>query len=531
MASDSNSSFLSTGGWLGTTDHKRIGLLYLSVVTAALLVGGAMAVLVRLEQMKPGQQFVSADAFSTVFALHGVLLVLLFLVLAIPAVLGNFCLPLMIGARGMAFPRLNLAGFYLCIIGTVMTVLAVKGSGATPFDAPFSIVQADTNTFALTLALLVLACSAACTGINIVVTVHKMRAPGMTWFKLPLFVWGVYAAALAQLLITPFLAATVVLVFLERQFGIPIFDPAMRGDPVLFKQLIWAYLHPAAYLAILPAMAITSDLIAVHARRRVFGYIVIAAATLSIAILTLMTWGQHLFVSGQSEFASMVFSFMALVIFAPIATVILNWLTTLYKGQITLSAAMLYAIGFLITFTIGTVAGIFTGSLSVGAYLQNTTFAVAHFTYFVGGSALLAFLGGLYHWWPKIIGRMADEKLARIGFWMVFIGLNVMAFSQLILGAKGMPAGLYDYSGLANEALLSQLQTVSAIGAIVLALGILTAALNFFQSLKGDEAPANPWGALSMEWTTSSPPPVDNFAEPPVCTHGPYDYDTVLPEK
>ena len=521
--------------WLLTLDHKRIGIMYMIVVMAAFAAGGFFALGIRAELATPGQMM-DGDKYNQYYTLHGAIMVFLFIIPSVPAILGNFCMPLMIGAKDVAFPRLNLASWYVYMLGAAFCLISIvtgKIDTGWTFYTPYSI-QSATSVISMTFGVFILGFSSIFTGLNFVVTVHKMRAPGMSWFEMPLFVWGIYATALIQVLATPVLAITLLLLIVERSFGIGIFDPTMGGDPVLFQHFFWFYSHPAVYIMILPGMAIMSELIAVHSHRKIFGYKMIAYSSVAIAFLGFLVWGHHMFISGQSEFSSMVFSFITFFIGIPTAIKLFNWMTTMYKGQISLNCPMLYAIAFMITFTIGGLTGVFLGATGVDVPLHDTYFVVAHFHYVMMGGTVIAFLGGIHHWWPKIFGKMYSEKAALWGFVFVFVGFNVTFFSQFALGSQGMPRRYHDYSTFIPETVetFERFHGFSSIGALILAIGLVWTAIYLIHSLmSGPKAEANPWGALSLEWATSSPPPLHNFdKDPVVVTHGPYDYDKVLPE-
>ncbi len=519
--------------WLFTLDHKRIGIMYLILICLAFGLGGFFALSIRLELMRSGEQFMDQDTYNKFFTLHGAVMVFLFIIPSIPATLGNFCLPLMLGAKDVAFPRLNLASWYVYVIGAAFTLFSVV-TGAVDtgwtFYSPYS-TQSSTSVISMTFGVFILGFSSIFTGLNFVVTIHKMRAPGMTWYQMPLFVWGTYATSVIQVLATPVLGITLLLLILEKTLGIGIFNPEMGGDPVLFQHFFWFYSHPAVYIMILPGMAIISELIAVHSHKKIFGYKLIAYSSVAIALLGFLVWGHHMFVSGQSEFSSMVFSFITFFIGIPTGIKIFNWMTTLYKGQICLTTPMLYALAFLILFTIGGLTGIFLGALGLDIHLHDTYFVVAHFHYVMMGGTVIAFLGGIHHWWPKIFGKMYSEFWGRIAFVFIFLGFNMTFFNQFMLGSQGMPRRYHDYSGLYKTDLFERYHGFSSYGAMVLGVGFLIIATYLIASLfNGKAASNNPWGGLTFEWATSSPPPTENFREEPIFKHGPYDYDKVLPE-
>lgn len=476
--------------------------------------------------------------YNKMFTLHGAIMVFLFIIPSVPAILGNFLLPLMIGAKDVAFPRLNLASWYIYMLGAAFSIFAIlHGTVDTgwTFYTPYSTqTGGDDNTtvIMITMGVFILGFSSIFTGLNFAVTIHKMRAPGIGWFDMPLFIWGIYATALVQVLATPVIGITMVLLVLERWLGIGIFDPSLGGDPVLFQHFFWFYSHPAVYIMILPGFAIINELVTVHSRKHIFGYKAIGFSSVAIAMLGFMVWGHHMFLSGQSEFSSMVFSFITFFIGIPSGIKIFNWVATLYKGSIAWTTPMLYAVSFLILFTIGGLTGIHLGALGVDVHLHDTYFVVAHFHYVMVGGTVIAFLGGLHHWWPKIFGRMYNEFWAKISCGLVFVGFNMTFFTQFYLGSQGMPRRYHDYSGMMKTNLFESLHGFSSLGAMVLGLGLfITAIYLIHAAFKGEPAGENPWGGLSLEWATTSPPPTENFLVDPVYTHGPYDYDRVLPEE
>lgn len=526
-------NFIQDGGkglksWLFTLDHKRIAILYLITVTASFFLGGIMALLIRLELFKPGEQFFNADQYNQLFTLHGAIMIFLFIIPSIPAILGNFVLPLQIGAKDVAFPKLNLASWYVYVLGAVFAVVSLLTSAADTgwtFYTPYSNTT-GTNVVAMTLGAFILGFSSIFTGLNFIVTVHKLRAPGMTWFKMPLMVWALYATAIIQVLATPVLGITLILLILERVFSIGIFDPAMGGDPVLYQHFFWFYSHPAVYIMILPGMGIISDLISTFSRRKIFGYSFVAFSSMAIALVSFLVWGHHMFTSGQSEIAVMIFSFLTFMVGIPSAIKVFNWTMTLYKGSIVFSVPMLYALSFLFLFTIGGLTGIMIGALSVDVHLHDTYFIVAHFHYVMVGGTVMALMGGLYYWWPKIFGRMYNRLWSLVAWALIFVGFNMTFFTQFILGSRGMPRRYWTY--------LEQFQPLhgfSSVGAMIMGAGFGIAAIVLAVAVwKGRPAGSNPWGALTLEWTQATSPPIThNFEEDVVVEHGPYDYDKVIP--
>ena len=514
--------------WLLTLDHKRIGVMYLWSVIIAFALGGFFALLVRLELLTPGKTIMTADQYNQAFTLHGAVMTFLFIIPSIPAALGNFFVPIMIGAKDVAFPRLNLASLYIFWIGTAIILSALLHGGIDTgwtFYTPYS-TTTSTAVISVTFGAFVLGFSSILTGLNFIVTLHKLRTPGMTWFKMPLFLWALYATSIVQLLATPVLGITLLLVIAERVFNVGIFDPAIGGDPILFQHFFWFYSHPAVYIMILPAMGVVTELITTHARRRVFGYKAIAFSSVAIAILGFLVWGHHMFVSGQSPLAAAIFSFITFFVAIPSGVKMFNWLSTLWGGSIRFTTPMLYALAFLFLFAIGGLTGLFLGALGTDMHLHDTYFVVAHFHYVMMGGTVIAFLGGLHHWWPKITGKMYNEKLARISCVLIFIGFNVTFFTQFIMGSRGMPRRYYNYLDQFRG-----LHVYSTVGSWMLLAGFLLMAFYLLRSLKsGAKAPANPWGGLTLEWQTQSPPITENFPGVPQVTHGPYDYNRVAQE-
>src|SRR5216110_237426 len=508
--------------WLFTTDHKRIALLYLFSITAFFFVGGAFAVGMRVNLLTPEGIF-AHDTYNKLFTMHGIIMVFFFLVPSIPATLGNFLVPIMIGARDLAFPRINLLSWYLYIIGGVIALTAVvRGSVDTgwTFYAPFSSTYSNTHVILTAIGVFVSGFSSILTGLNFIVTIHTMRAPGMTWNRLPLFVWGHYATSLIQVLGTPVIAITLVLLGLERVLHAGIFDPAVGGDPVLFQHLFWFYSHPAVYIMVLPAMGVISELVAAFCRKPVFGYTFVAFASLGIAVLGFLVWGHHMFVAGESVYAALIFSILSFLVAIPSAVKVFNWTATMYKGSVSWETPMLYAIGFIGLFTIGGLTGLFLAAVGLDVHVTDTYFIVAHFHYIMVGGTIMGYLGGLHYWWPKISGRMYNEALAKVSAFIIFIGFNLTFFPQFILGYLGMPRRYHAYPPE-----LQVLNVLSSAGASILGVGYLIPMIYLMWSLRyGRLAGSNPWGAVGLEWMTTSPPPTENFAETPLVTCEAYDY-------
>lgn len=517
------SNACSLRGWLLTTDHKRIAWMYAISITGFFFLGGFAALLIRLELLTaPGDLF-SSDTYNELFSLHGIVMVWFFLIPSIPATLGNFLVPLMIGARDLAFPKLNLLSWYIYTLGGIFTMAAVIAGGVDTgwtFYTPYSSLFSNTAVIAAVTGVFIVGFSSILTGINFVVTTHTMRARGLTWFRLPLFMWANYATSLIMILATPVLSITLLLIGLERGLGIGIFDPDLGGDPLLFQHLFWFYSHPAVYIMILPAMGVVSEIVACFSRNPVFGYTGMVLAIMSIALFGFVVWGHHMFVAGQSLYAGILFSFFTFLVAVPSAVKTLNWTATLFRGQVTFSAPMIYALSFLGLFTIGGLTGVFLAALALDVHLHDTYFVTAHFHYIMVGGAVTAYLGGLHFWWPKLTGRLYSEVWARIAALALFIGFNLTFYPQFLLGYAGMPRRYHTYP----EA-FELLHVLSTLGSGVLAIGYLLPLVYFFYSLRwGKRAPTNPWDATGLEWTTSSPPSTHNFSTTPTVTEAAYAY-------
>src|SRR5665213_198377 len=513
--------------WMSTVDHKRIGIMYLGAVCFAFRIGGIFALLVRLALLNPqhtlfGKHWVTAEMYNRFFTLHGAVMVFLFIIPSVPASLGNFVLPMMLGAKDVAFPRLNLASFYLWCAGAALAISSmVFGAVDTgwTFYTPYS-TTTDGAVGLMTMAVFILGFSSIFTGLNFIATTHKLRAPVMGWFDMPLFIWGIYSTAIIQILATPVLAITMVLLLIERVFQIGIFDSRIGGDPALFQYFFWFYSHPAVYIMILPGMAIISEIIPTFCRKTIFGYRAIAYASVSLALLSFLVWGHHMFVAGESDLANVVFSGLTFLVALPSGVKVFNWLATMYKGNISFETPMLYALSFIILFTIGGLTGIFFATLATDIHLTDTYWVVAHFHYVMMGGTVIAFFGGLHYWWPKITGKMYKEVWGQVGAVLVFIGFNVTFMSQFIMGGRGMPRRYFNYLDQ-----FAPMHMYSTFGSWILAVAFFITAVNLLASLKyGAKAPANLWGGTTMEWETDSPPITHNFHHQPVLTHEPYDY-------
>jgi cytochrome c oxidase subunit 1 len=509
--------------WLLTRDHKRIALLYLASITLFFFIGGVFAVLIRLELLTPAGDLVQSETFNKLFTMHGVIMVFFFLIPSIPATLGNFLVPIMIGAKDLAFPKLNLLSWYIFMLGGLFTLWAMVTGGVDTgwtFYTPYSTAFSNTNVALAGLGVFITGFSSILTGLNFIVTIHRMRAPGMTWFRLPLFIWSHYATSLIMVLGTPVIAITVLLVFVERVLKICIFNPACGGDPVLFQHLFWFYSHPAVYIMILPAMGVISELVAAFSRKNVFGYSFVAFASLAIAVLSFLVWGHHMFVSSQSVYAGMIFSILSFLVAIPSAVKVFNWTATLYRGSVSWQAPMLYAFGFIGLFTVGGLTGLFLATTAVDVHVHDTYFIVAHFHYIMVGGAIMGYMGGLHYWWPKITGRLYPESWAKFGALVIFTGFNLTFFPQFVLGYLGMPRRYHAYP---EE--FQVLNVMSSAGASILGFGYVIPMVYFVWSMRyGQVAGPNPWGAVGLEWQIDSPPITENFSVTPVVAHGAYAY-------
>ena len=516
----------SVKSWLLTTDHKRIALLYLGSITVFFFLGGFFAMLIRLELLTPAGDLVLSDTYNKLFTMHGIVMVFLFLIPSVPAVLGNFLVPMMIGAKDLAFPRLNLASWYIYITGASFILYAILTGGVDTgwtFYTPYSTTYSNTNVITAALGVFIVGFSSIFTGLNIIVTVHRMRAPGLTWRRLPLFIWANYAASVIMVLGTPVLAITIVLVALERLFHLGIFDARLGGDPLLFQHLFWFYSHPAVYIMILPGMGVISEVIACFSRKRIFGYDFIAMSSIAIAVLGFLVWAHHMYVAGISTYAALIFSILSFFVAIPSAVKVFNWVATLYKGSITFETPMLYVFAFIGLFTIGGLTGVFLAAVGIDLHVTDTYFVVAHFHYVMVGGMVTAFMGGLHFWWPKITGKMYPEAFAKLSAVLVFVGFNLTFFPQFLLGYLGMPRRYHAYPPE-----FQVLNVLSTAGASILAIGFVMPMIYFLWSLQyGKEAGPNPYRAAGLEWMTSSPPPTFNFEETPVVTWEAYNYDEI----
>ena len=515
--------------WLLTKDHKRIALLYLVSISIFFALGGAYAIAIRLELLTPAGDVFGPHTYNKLFTQHGIIMVFFFLIPSIPAVLGNFLIPLMIGAKDLAFPRINLLSWYLYMIAGLIVIWALLNGGIDTgwtFYVPYSTNFSNTYVVVAGIGIFINGFSSILTGLNFIVTIHTMRAPGMTWFRLPLFIWAHYATSLIMILGTPVIAITILLVALERLAHIGIFDPRLGGDPVLFQHFFWFYSHPAVYIMILPGMGVISEVVSTHSRKNIFGYSFVAFSSLAIAVFGFLVWGHHLFTSSQSVYAGMIFSIISFAVAIPSAVKVFNWTATLYRGSISYDTPMLYALSFIGLFTIGGLTGMFLAALGMDVHLTDTYFIVAHFHYIMVGGALSAYMAGLHNWWPKITGRMYPEGWGRFAALVLFVGFNLTFFPQFLLGYMGMPRRYHAYA--LDEPMWQVLNVMSTAGASILGFGLLIPGVYFLWSMRyGKFAPPNPWPATGLEWRTLSPPPTENFAHTPIVTWEAYEYRPV----
>jgi cytochrome c oxidase subunit 1 len=509
--------------WLFTVDHKRIAILYLVSVNVFFALGGLMAVLIRLELATPQGDLFQPDVYNRLFTMHGIMMIFFFLIPGIPAILGNFLMPIMVGAKDLAFPRLNLLSWYIFNFGGAFVFWALLHGGVDTgwtFYTPFSTTFSNTHVLVVGVGIFITGFSSILTGLNFIVTVHRMRAPGLTWFRLPLFVWSMYATSLIIVLGTPVVAITVLLLAAERLFHVGIFDPAIGGDPLLFQHLFWFYSHPAVYIMILPAMGVVSEIVPAFSRKKIFGYRFIAYSSVALAVLGFLVWAHHMFVAGMSIYAATVFSALSMLVAVPSAIKVFNWTATLYKGSVSWDTPMLYALGFIGLFTMGGLTGVMLATLGIDVHVHDTYFIVAHFHYIMVGGAIMAYLGGLHYWWPKITGKLYPRFWSKLSALVIFVGFNVTFFPQFILGYLGMPRRYHTYPPE-----FQVLNVMSSAGATILGAGYVIPIVYFIWSMRyGRNASSNPWGVVGLEWQTTSPPPTENFEVTPVVTHGPYEY-------
>ncbi|HYV37301.1 MAG TPA: cytochrome c oxidase subunit I [Gemmataceae bacterium] len=514
--------------WLLTTDHKRIAILYLISITVMFFLGSLAIVPVRLQLLKPDNDLLDADTYNKMFTMHGVVMVFFFIIPGIPAVLGNFLLPMMLGAKDLAFPKLNLLSWYVYLLGGAFSLYAMIAGGVDTgwtFYTPYSTRSSHTNVIPVGLGAFTAGFSSILTGLNFLVTTHKMRAPGLTWFRLPLFVWAMYATSIIILLGTPVVAVTILMLAIERIFQVGVFDPALGGDPLLFQHLFWFYSHPAVYIMILPAMGVVTEIVPCFSRKNIYGYKFIAFSSLAIALLGFLVWGHHMFVSGQSVYLGMIFSILSFLVAVPSAIKVFNWTATLYKGSVSFETPMLFAFGFIGLFTIGGLTGMFLATLGTDVHLHDTYFVIAHFHFIMVGGVVMAYMGGLHFWWPKMTGRMYSEFWGRIAAMLIFIGFILTFLPQFVVGHLGMPRRYFQY---APEFQVHNV--MSTAGASILGVGYFLPLIYLIGSLAyGPKASSNPWKATGLEWQTPSPPPTENFPVTPVVTREPYRYSEEVP--
>lgn len=510
--------------WIFSTDHKKIGILYLISMLTFFLVGVTFGFLMRLELIAPGRTIMDAQTYNQIFTLHGVIMIFLFIIPGLPAVFGNFFLPIMIGAKDVAFPRLNLLSWWLFVIGGFVALVSLFLPGGPAdtgwtFYIPYS-VRTSTNVIPALMGAFILGFSSILTGLNFITTIHRLRAPGMSWFKMPLFAWSLYATGWVQILATPIVGITLLLVAIERWFGVGIFDPSLGGDPVLYQHLFWIYSHPAVYIMILPAMGVISEIIPVFSRRTIFGYKFIAFSSMAIALFGSLVWAHHMFTVGMSGTAMWLFSLLTFLVAIPSAIKVFNWVATLYKGSIELEPPMLFALAFIFNFTIGGFTGLMQGALALNIHIHDTYFIVGHFHYVMFGGTGFGIFAALHHWFPKMFGRMYNKKVAKAGWLFLFLGFQLLYFPMFVMGYLGMPRRYYDY--------LPEFHVyhfISTVGSWILIIGLIIMLVNLIHALrKGEKAPANPWGGVTLEWTIPSPPIHENFEKIPVVEKEPYDY-------
>jgi cytochrome c oxidase subunit I len=502
--------------YLITVDHKKIGVLYIFTAFAVFLFGGVLALLFRLELAQPGMQVMSQNTYNQLFTIHGTVMVLLFAA-QVSTGLGNYLMPLQIGAADVAFPRLNAMSYWLYLFGTLVLLSSffVAGgpaaSGWTAYPPLSDSKYLQGSGMDLWIIGLALAGIAGIVGaVNLVTTIFRMRVPGMTMFRMPLFTWGILVNQLLILFAFPAITAALAMLFIDRNFGAAFFDPARGGSPVLYQHLFWFFGHPEVYIVILPMFGIISEIIPVFSRQPIFGYRALVFAFFGIAALSFGVWAHHMFTTDAVYLPF--FSLLTMLIAVPTGIKIFNWIGTMWGGAISFTTPMLCAIAFIFVFLVGGITGVFLGSTPIDFQVNDTYYVVAHFHYVMVAALLFAMFGGFYFWFPKITGRLLSERLGKWHFWLLFIGFNVTFFVQFNLGLEGMPRRIADYPIRS----WGDYNLISTVGSFIMAVGILVFVWNFFVSLRrGQPAGDDPWEGNSLEWVTTSPPPHHNFHEIP----------------